>query len=148
MGQLTKSQKRLLVVLAVVLAYAVFDITTNWDSYTGVYKGKRNKGKSKSSKIITPKKIIKDSSFVYNKDWGKDPFYVKVKTSKKNKTLPKKRVPLKLIAVSSDGNTSVAMINDKILQVGESIAGYTVAKIEPTRVILKKGKDTRILLLK
>lgn len=148
MPQLTKSQKRLFIILGIVLAYACFDIATNWDSYTGVYKKKKKKNKAEKSRIMTSKQKGADSLIAYNKDWGRDPFYVKIAAKQAKKVRPKKRVSLKLIAVSSDGQTSVAMINDKILQVGESISGYTVVKIEPTRVILKKGNDTRILMLK
>jgi hypothetical protein len=56
-------------------------------------------------------------------------------------------VPLVLNAISYNNGNSVVMINQKILSAGDMIEGYKVIRIEPTRVVLTKGDESKTLNL-
>ena len=49
---------------------------------------------------------------------------------------------LKLKGVIVGGSNSVAIINDKLLRLGESIDGYQVVRIEEKEVFLRSGNST------
>lgn len=49
---------------------------------------------------------------------------------------------LKLKGVIFSGGNSVAIINDKLLRLGESIDGYQVVRIEEKEVFLRSGNST------
>ncbi len=149
MSQMTKSQKRIVVVLLIVLGYAVFDIVKNWETYKGFYTGTSKKQSTKKSSVVSKKQPTFDTKKEnYTSDWGKDPFYVKSQKKQVRRTNYRRTVNLYLKAISFAGGNSVAMINNRILKKGDSIAGYQVVKIEPERVILRKGSRTRVLSLK
>lgn len=151
--QVTKSQKRLLIVLGIVVAYGIFDISTNLDTYKQVYSGhsKTRVAKNKSkNKTNLASKDMKGGNEPYLAGWGRDPFYVK-----EHKVVRKKRghvkhrtIRLRLLAISMKGSNSVALINDKIVKEGDIISGYQVLKISSNKVYLSKGKKRVTLQLK
>lgn len=149
MKQLTKSQKRLFFILALIIAYGVFDVVSNWDSYSGFYSGKHKK---KTKNQVIDKKSLNPTPRVeaseYEKGWKSDPFYVRVKMRTVKKRSAPRQVYLKLDAISFANENSVAMINNKILKAGDSVSGYRLTKIEPKRVVLQKGGSIRVLRLK
>ena len=138
--KVTKSQKRLLVVLAIVILYGIIDVIKNKDEYAQVYLGKK--------KVEQPKLISKSQSLLTkNKrtvpkidlSWKRDPF-VKIEdrpVRKVKKVAPK--IHLKLNALTYAGENSFVMINDVILKEGEMIEGYRVDKISQNRVKLTKN---------
>ena len=152
MSSLTKGQKRLLVVLAIVLAYGIFDVITNKDSYFSYYShGKKDKG-NKSTNVadlnISEIKKASNRSAKYLQTWGDDPFYNQRFVHKRVVTRRRQaEVQLNLKAISY-GENSVVMINDRVLMVGDVIAGYQIKKIEPTRVMLSKGSENKVLILR
>lgn len=153
MSSLTKGQKRLLVVLAVVLAYGAFDVLTNKDSYFGYYSGKKNDKKVAHPNVVdlnVPQiKKASNQNAKYLQEWGADPFH--------NQRFVRRRVApaiintevqLNLKAISYNGKNSVVMINDRVLMAGDVIHGYQVVKIEPNRVTLSKGSENKTLTLR
>lgn len=149
MENMSKGQKRLLVLLVIVLAYAVFDIASNWDTYKGYYTGKKKVAVTpQKSRLNGAKKTNEKRTDHYDKDWRSDPFYVSVRV--KNAPKPKRRhvVRLRLKAISFAGENSVAMINNRIVSVGDVIQGYKVVQIKQKQVVLRKGTQTKILSLK
>ncbi|HFE63209.1 hypothetical protein B1H10_02025 [candidate division KSB1 bacterium 4484_188] len=149
MSQLSKGQKRLLVVLLIIAAYAVFDVAKNWDTYMGFYSGK-------GKKEILVKKPVKEklnarkqtnSVRVYEKGWKADPFFVTVQ-QKKTKRRKRSRTSLILKAISYAGDNSVAMINNRIVSVGDVVGGFKVLKINQQNVILGNGVVSKVLSLK
>lgn len=139
-----KSQKRLLIILAITVAYGIFDFVINMDQYSKFYT---NEKKTKTSLIIPPslvknsktKALLKDRNFT----WKRDPFNPLVqKKSSKTKKEVQPDIQLKLKAITHDANNSFVMINDAILTEGESIAGYRVDQIYKDKVKLtKNGKS-------
>ncbi len=148
MSKLNKSQKRLLVVLLAVLAYAVYDIAGNWKSYTGFYTGKKTAAAEKTKTASGKETVKKTGIRPYEQGWKSDPFYVKVAETAPRKKTVRREMTLNLKAISYAGESSVAMINDRIMSVGDVIGGYKVLKIEPRRVILGKGAKSKVLALK
>lgn len=152
MSSLTKGQKRLLVVLAIVLAYGIFDVIKNKDSYFGYYRGNKKEKKIKPTNVVelNVPEIEKTSTLKakYLHTWGDDPFYNQRFVRRRVVTQQvETEVQLNLKAISY-GENSVVMINDRVLMVGDVIQGYQVKKIEPTRVILSKGSENKILILR
>lgn len=153
MSSLTKGQKRLLVVLAIVVAYGVFDVINNKDSYLGYYSGGKKGKKIKAANVVdlNVQKIKKVSArnTKYLQTWGDDPFYNQKFVRRKVKpVIVQTEVQLNLKAISYNGANSVVMINDRVLMIGDVIEGYQVRKIEPARVTLSKGNVSKILTLK
>jgi len=148
MANLTKSQKRLLIVLAIVLAYAGFDIISNWDSYKGFYSSEPGKIIKKSQQPTLGEKTRAKKTGYYDKNWKNDPFFVSVRQKKQKKVYRRKKKELTVQAISYEEKNPVAMINYQIVSIGETVDGYKVVKIEPNRVILKKGGKRKILQFK
>ncbi len=148
MQSLTPGQKRLFILLAIVLAYAIFDFVKNKDQYLGFY------GKKETAEVKAERSAQADSlrtalvRRVYQKGWGGDPFYVKLPPRKVKKRPVRKARTFRLKAISFSGESAVAMINNQIVTVGDWIGGYKVLKIEPGRVILGKGSEAKVLTLK
>lgn len=153
MSSLTKGQKRLLIVLALVLGYGAFDVIKNSDQYAGFYSGSNKSKKVKQTNVVDVEAKVTQNKSVRNvkylQSWGNDPFY--------NQKFVRRRVApvriqtavqLNLKAISYNGENSVVMINDRILMVGDVIHGYQVKRIEQARVILTKGNETKILTLR
>ncbi len=148
MGNLTKSQKRLLIVLAIVLAFAGFDIISNWDSYKGFYRSEPGKIVKKIQQTDSPGKTPVKKTAFYEKNWKNDPFYVYVQQKNTKKVYRRRKKGLTVQAISYDEKNPVAMINYQIVSVGEWVNGYRVVKIEPNRVIVAKKGKQKILQFK
>ncbi len=148
MKNLPNSQKGLLVFLVLVLAYAAFDFVKNKDTYLSFY-GKNTSGKR--TVLTAPDSINRDAQNAtvkkYSKDWAMDPFYTEPPQKIRAVRRPAQE-SFHLKAISFAGENSVAMINDKIVSVGEWIGQYKVLKIEADRVILGDGAKSKILSLK
>lgn len=148
MASLTKSQKRLLIIMAVVLVFAVFDFIVNSDDYLSFFSKHKTSTKSKATKTKLAQNNINikaEQSEKYFHEWGRDPFY------DKNFAVPvkiRREISLTLKAISYEGKNSVVMINDKVLMLGDVIEGYQLIKIDPTQVFLRKGETSKILYLK
>lgn len=144
--EITKSQKRLLIVLGVVVVYAAYDFITNKENYDKMYAGKKEIVVKTNPSDKLQLKVVKQKQITdLDMDFKRDPFYRDdmVKEIKKFKRRPKPRQkPLKLQAITYADANSFVMINDVILAEGEKIEGYIVEKIEKTRVRLtKNGKS-------
>ena len=147
--QLTKSQKILFIVLAIVLAYAIFDFVSHKDTYINFYSGNEQESTTPVQNMQTAAQKQADQlqANLFSQ-WGSDPFVRKVvvKSRKKHK---KRRVrphfKLKAISYRTDG--SVALINDRIVKSGDVISGYKVVKIEQKKVVLWDGKHRIVLNL-
>lgn len=154
MSSLTKGQKRLLIVLAVVLGYGIFDVITNKDSYFSYYTGKQKSQKIAPSNVaslnVAETKKTAARNAKYLRTWGDDPFYNQRFVSRRAApaTVQSTEVELNLKAISYSGENSVVMINDRVLMVGDTIEGYQVVKIEPTSVTLSKDSETKTLTLR
>ncbi len=148
--ELTKSQKRLLIFLGLVLIYFVYDIITDWDTYAGFYSGQKKtvQQQKKENQNVPEKARIKVQNRAYLAGWGNNPFYEKPKPKKAvSKKVKKRRINLHLYAVSMKDNNSVALINDKVVKIGDMISGFTLEKIEKKQVRLSDGKKTVVLKL-
>ncbi len=148
--QLTKSQKILFAVLGVVLAFAIFDIIKNKDTYVSFYSGKKtatnaNAQKEKNKKNADMEDPLKIS---LTTRWGRDPFYIPPKVVAKKRLRKVRKEPiLNLKGISFRAEGAVALINDRIVKAGDVIGKYKVIKIEKKRVILWDGKKRKILEL-
>ena len=148
MANINKSQKRLLIVLAVVLAYAGFDIISNWDNYKNFYRSQPIESIKKVKPPTFSGKSTVEKAVLYDKDWKNDPFFVSVQQKKAKMVYRRRKKRLTVQAISYEEKNPVAMINYQIVSTGETVDGYKVVKIEPNRVILKKDGKWKILQLK
>ena len=145
--EVTKSQKKLFIVLGIVVAYAAYDFLSNKDDYEKMYAGKKevvvetNPNEEWQIKWLQQTRKITDIDM----DFKRDPFYrdnmIKEIKKYKKRTKPKTRA-LKLQAITYSNNNSFVMINDLILAEGEMVDGYVIEKIEKTRVRLSKNGKT------
>ena len=53
-------------------------------------------------------------------------------------------VSFKLKGVAMNGDQSIAFINEKVVGLGEQVDGYTLAEINPDRVVLTDARGRRI----
>jgi hypothetical protein len=141
--KISKSLKRLLIVLGLVVSYAIIDFISNNDQYDQFYSSKDKPTESSANLIIKSKKnelLKKKNTLVLN--WGKDPFRVPITSSVRPRKKQAKSGELKLQAITFSGENSFVMINDKILRAGEVVNGFKVLSIQENRVELSKhGKS-------
>lgn len=155
---ISKSQKRLFILLALVAVYAVYDLSTA--------KTRPAKAVSETAEQAAAAQVEQvaeavaavvqpavQMSFI-SSDWRRDPFRKQVEKMNLlnlNKVVETILVPklgnLHLTAISKSGNKSYALINDQILTVGEVMNGYKVVNIQATQVILKKNDFSFTLTL-
>lgn len=155
MPYITKKQKWLFVVMFIVIAYGVYDFTENSEQYLRFYTGRKTTSTLSLEKIKPNDSTSPNGADVgakYKKGWGSDPFYdpglSRTSSSPKVRKQTIKEVHLELKAISYNGRKSMAIINEAMVMNGDVVEGYRVAKIEPDRVVLVKGKATKILTLK
>ena len=148
--EITKSQKRLLIVLGLVLAIAIFDFINNRDTYTSFYASSQKQKKKTAETKTTQKTFSKPvSRQTYVSDWGRDPFYKKV-TVKNKKRVHKRKTPEQILflqAISYDGVNSVALINNNVCKTGDIVAGYRIIRITEQSVTVSDGKTKTTLTL-
>lgn len=148
--EITKSQKRMFIILGLVIMYFIYDIISDWDTYAGFYSGEKAVVKQTVNKnqIKTDQNLNKEQDKQYLEKWGRNPFYKKTEKKKAVRIFKKtKTINLRLHAVSMKDNNSVALINDKIVKIGDMISGYTLKKINKKQVILSDGQKTITLKL-
>lgn len=146
--KLQKNQKRMIVILGIVISYAIFDIITNWEKYNKYYFS----SDEIKPTLVTPKTVKKlpDRGFteVQKLTWKRDPF---TEINQKEPVRIKKTVhmdtKLELKAITNDAQSAFVMINDAILMEGETIAGYQVDKIYKNKVKLSKQGNATYLYL-
>ena len=153
--QVTKSQKRLLIILGIVLLYAVYDLTSNLDTYKKFYSGKTLNKITKAVSDTSRSKVVKNAANErkeYLEKWGEDPFYILTAERKTKKPTYRKvarsKETLSLLAISVKAGSTIALINDKIVKQGDIINGYEVLSITKNSVLLDNGKKKITLVLK
>ena len=141
--QVTKSQKRLFILLGIIVLYAAYDFISNKEDYEKMYAGKKKVVQSKPSKnvqLLATQETRRITDL--DMDFKKDPFFrddLVKKVVRYRKSIKPKTKPLKLQAITYSDANSFVMINDLILSEGEFVEGYVVEKIEKTRVRLSKN---------
>ncbi|HGY55830.1 MAG TPA: hypothetical protein ENK44_09020 [Caldithrix abyssi] len=147
---INKSQKRLLILLGVVLAFAIFDFINNTDTYTSFYSSSQKKKKQAAATENVQKSFSKPlTRKSYVSEWGRDPFFKKVTTQVKKKRKKSRTAEqvLFLQAISYDGLNSVALINNNVCKTGDIIAGYRIVHISQQSVTVSDGKKQTTLKL-
>ena len=99
----------------------------------------KNTVSSLSAKPVKANKNIIDSQIKRAQlPWGRDPFFLVNSKKVYNKG---RNLSLKGISLGQDGR-GYAFINDEIVTVGETVAGYKVIDIKRDKVLLRKGEDS------
>ncbi|MBL7996804.1 hypothetical protein JNM05_15665 [bacterium] len=155
---ITKSQKRLFIVLAIVASYAVFDLATAEPKQKKAVNPASPNTPAAEAEQAPASIVSQDQQAVHvnfpASEWKRDPFR---KQAEKwtafgldrvvETLLAPKLGNLHLTAVSKSGNKSYAIINDHIVSVGELMNGYKIVDINATQVILKKNDHSFTLTL-
>jgi type II secretory pathway component PulC len=144
-GGISKSQKRLFLLLGIVAAYAAYDLST----------AKARPARTERESIPAETKTGAQIETVVNTqaqtvfpsyDWRRDPFRKNLIEKVVVHTIPSApsdyapgNAHLHLTAISLSGARSYALINDQILSVGESVNGYKVTEIQSAKVVLNKN---------
>jgi len=76
---------------------------------------------------------------------NRDPFAIPTPVVRTAETTKTRKTGLKLGGVLWDEKAPSAIINEKIVQVGNRVAGYRVVRITPSRVLLSAGRENRVL---
>jgi type II secretory pathway component PulC len=147
--KVTKSQKRLLIILSLTIAYAVYDFIINMDQYSKYYFTEKKTPSTlivpKSAENLATKKLPIGQQY----SWKRDPFMRIGQTEPEKKDrVTQPDIKLVLKAITKDANKSFVMINDLILKEGETVAGYRIDKIYNDKVQLIKNNKTTFLYLK
>ena len=79
--------------------------------------------------------LKKERVKLWDREWGRDPFVPQTVVSSIVKA-----VNLTLKGILWDEKTPKAIVNEKILVVGDVLYGYTVVDIKPRSVILRTGE--------
>jgi len=150
--EINKSQKRLLIFLAIVVAFFIIDVINNRETYSRFYAGSSGKkAKAETTPDSLQGKSEKELTFqAALGNWGINPFYITPRqnpSSRKPEVVPVVEIKLVLQATNADGENSFALINDKIVKTGEMVAGYTVLSISKTKVVLSDGQKRKELTL-
>jgi len=151
--EVTKSQKRLLIILLLVVVYALYDFLQNKEDYEKMYSGK---GKKQQSQITsTQVQLRTDQSTVQitklDLNWDRDPFFrddLKKEVVKAARVVVKRDPKLELQAITYSEDNSFVIINDIILTEGEYVLGHRVERIDRSQVILSKDGKQVILTSK
>ena len=147
--KINKSQKRLLIILGIILVCAILDITMNPENYTYYFKEEREEQTFVEDSSFTENVEIKIEKNSYNKNWDKDPFSPAVTVyGRAVSTKAGSFGQLHLKAISYGAKKSAAIINGKILKTGDKILGYRIEQIKPDTVIVSRGKSKFKLTLK
>ena len=80
-------------------------------------------------------KLSKERVDFWDKEWARDPF-----VPQQTLTSLTKAVNLTLNGILWDEKTPKAIVNEKMLMIGDTIYGYTVVQIKPRSVVLKTGE--------
>lgn len=149
MARIEKREKRLLIVLAVILSIGLIDFVLNKDNYLAYYSSFQKEVAKKVDMPVQNEAKIKDTPpVVYSNTWGNDPFYdPSLEVKKAPVRTVSRRIYLTLKAISFSQGKSVAMINSQILAEGDRIEGYTIKKIKQKEVILEQAGNIKILKL-
>lgn len=125
-----KSQKRLLYILAIVVAYAGFDFYQNLDKYSKIYGVAKEISKSAENLTsINPVLLDSLSKNIEYKQWGKNPFASRLIKSRSTAAKPKPDKSFNLTAILFEPGNSLAIINGKIVKEGEFISQAQVREI-------------------
>lgn len=80
--------------------------------------------------------------------WQGDPFSRKKRTNAPRRAVVAARTDFRVSAISWQGDECMAVINGKVVQKGDLIAGWTVAEIEELSVLLTRGSERLKLTIK
>jgi hypothetical protein len=136
--KLSKSQKRLFILLSIVIAYAVFDIITNKDQYLLAYFGPDKKSEQSANTLLKEKPLLSvQTKDTVKLNWARDPF-TGDQQYRPNQLMrfTGNKINLKLQAITYSGENSLVMISDQILRSGDEIEGFRVGKIYRNKVEL------------
>lgn len=86
-------------------------------------------------------KDLEDQAKRAQLDWGLDPFYHAVKTE----IYQSSSFVLKGVSLGKD--KGYVFVNDQILTIGDTIAGYKVVEVQKNKVLLSKGNEKFYLVL-
>ena len=89
-------------------------------------------------KVKEPRRSSVRDIFAPTRPWKK----TVRKATRKPRTRSQKHPPFKLKGVIMGGGNSVAIINGKLLRLGERIDGYQLVRIEEKEVFLRSGNRT------
>ncbi len=147
----TKSQKRLLIILSLVVAYAGYDLAT----------AKKKIPESRTPAEANPAVVAEASITPLEapaqprrwvaafSTWKRDPFRGQISTGSRvnlervvESLLIPKMANFNLTAISKKGNASFALINDQVVGVGDEINGFRVIEIRRDKVIMQKNNFT------
>ena len=141
----------LVMIGVIVIAFAIIDPYYFWKTppEPELTEKQKNRKEQKEKLAVdketaTPKKTITEQTRFIPKDpiplkgWGRDTF-VQARPDLDEENILKK---LRLSAISVQGDSRMALINSKLVRVGDVINGLKVNSIETDRVILASGNHT------
>lgn len=71
--------------------------------------------------------------------WGRDPFFLPIESEPVKEVEQKRDQPFLLNAIIYKEGQGAAIINDRIVRMGDYIEGMLVQEVQPDRVVLKEG---------
>jgi len=115
--EIDKRQKRMLIVLSVVLSYAAFELITNSEQYFGYYMNSSDDTQQQTVQQAAVVQPVEKKPGVnqYEKDWGDDPFFIKVVKKRRSSRRARSAVKMNLSAISFGGGQPVARKSWEIL---------------------------------
>jgi hypothetical protein len=147
----SKSQKRLFIVLGLVAAYAVYDLTTSKKPAEPASPQAETRPAAVAEAALIPVEApVRPRPITATfTAWKRDPFRGQISTGSRvnlekvvESLLIPKMANFNLTAISKKGQSSFALINDQVVGVGDQINGFRVIEIRHDKVILQKNNFT------
>lgn len=148
---ISKSQKRLFVVLGIVAAYAVYDLTTSKKAAEPASPPTEARPTPVAEAAVVPVETpVRPRALAASfATWKRDPFRGQISTGSRvnlenvvESLLIPKMANFNLSAISKKGDAAFALINDQVVGVGDQINGFRVIEIRHDKVILQKNNFT------
>jgi len=127
------------------IVFLIFIIAIVWGAYNFPFGGKQDSwndpaghpsADTLNSAVIG--KLAQTDLISAGTEWGRDPFARKTKYNPAKKNTSRK---LRLTAISGSDGGFMAIINGKILAVGETIEGWTIMDISDKTAVLAKDMN-------
>ncbi len=140
------------------LVFGILILALIWAYFNFTGSGKKTAGKPRTTVAVKPVRpglqasseigALPDSIYrsYDNKPWGKNPFYSEYRISSSEASALPEQIELRLLGVVYRASRAHALINNKIVTVGDSLEGFRITDIYRDSVIVNNGVN-RITLV-
>ncbi len=140
-----KKRKTIVYILfGLALIYGFYNLESGFDKKAAKLAHAPAPASEPAAPVLIPAKTINIEQYS-TLSWGRDPFY-RAKRNAPAAAAKKKQIEWILGGIMYDANSPTAVVNKKIVAVGDKINGAIIIDISKTKVVLKKGNSDIVTL--